>query len=240
MILQKYISQSGFCSRRKATDLILQKKVKVNGKIAEAGSTVLESDRVEINGKMLNLENKLSDKIYLLVNKPVGYVCTNRQFDSEMNIFELLPTKVNGIARSSLFVVGRLDKNSRGLVILTNDGDFAYKLTHPKYEVPKIYEVVLEETGTSLEAKNIIEHFKKGIDIGEGDGIAYAKNIIYTGPNHFRITLTQGKKRQIRRMFHSLGLRVQDLKRISIGKYKLPDDLKSGGFISLLSSQPIL
>ncbi|MEK9130094.1 MAG: pseudouridine synthase [Patescibacteria group bacterium] len=217
MILQKFIAATGFCSRRKAKELIKMGKVKINNQIAQSGYAVKENDVVEIDNKKLELPK---EKIYIKFNKPIDYVCTHGTFKGEKNIFELLPLKMN-----RLIIVGRLDKNSRGLIILTNDGLFAELLTHPRYENEKEYYVKIFNPSTvewlNNKSAEIIQRFKRGINIGEGDGVVRAKNIEYLGDNNFKIILTEGKKRQIRRMFKIFGLEVKDLTRTRIGKWKL-------------------
>ncbi len=221
MVLQKFIARSGYCSRRKAESFIVNGKVVVNGEIAYLGMRVDENDEVTICGKKLEPENK---KIYIILNKPIGYICTSRRFKGEKNIFDLVKVK------ERLFVVGRLDKNSRGLVFLTNDGDLAQKMTHPKYEHEKEYEVQLSISNLQSLINGIIKKLKNGIDIGEGDGIVKVKDIKYLKDGKFKIVLTEGKKRQIRRMFKSLGFEVEDLLRIRIGNLKL-GKLKKGEWI---------
>ncbi|MFH0857067.1 MAG: pseudouridine synthase [bacterium] len=149
--LQKFIASAGICSRRKAADLIEQGKVMVNGKPAELGMRVDENDKVEVDGFKTPLSplcerGGLKDgKIYIKLNKPVGYTCTNKKFKGEKNVFELVekhtpyPSQEGNYDR--LFIVGRLDKDSRGLVLLTNDGDMAQRLTHPSFGHEKRYEV---------------------------------------------------------------------------------------------------
>ncbi|MFA4833716.1 MAG: pseudouridine synthase [Patescibacteria group bacterium] len=211
-VLQKYIAESGYCSRRRAEELIKQGKVFVNGKIAEPGMRAGEEDEVKIGGERVGLPK---EKIYIKMNKPVGYTCTTRRFAGEKNIFSLIGRK------ERLFVAGRLDKDSRGLILLTNDGDLAQRITHPSFRHNKNYVVELESSIINSEA--IIRRFKAGVDIGEGDGLVMAKEAKYLGDKKFSITLGEGKKRQIRRMFGVLGLRVKDLVRVSIGTLELGD-----------------
>lgn len=218
MVLQKYIAQSGYCSRRKAESFIVNGKVKVNGEIAKLGARVEEGDEVKICGKKLELENK---KIYIILNKPVGYTCTNRRFEGEKNLFDLVKVK------KRLFVVGRLDKNSRGLVLLTNDGDLTERMTHPRYEHEKEYEVKLKVESKKLKVDGVISKLKKGVNIGDGDGIVKVKNVECLGDGQFKIILTEGKKRQIRRMFKVVGYEVEDLFRVRIGNIKI-GGLKEG------------
>ncbi|PKL72228.1 rRNA pseudouridine synthase [Candidatus Kuenenbacteria bacterium HGW-Kuenenbacteria-1] len=214
MILRKFIASSGFCSRRKAKELIKTGIVRVNGQKVESSQTIEQGDIVEIGNEKLELPK---EKIYIKLNKPIGYVCTNRKFKKEKNIFELLPLEAN-----RLIIVGRLDKNSRGLVILTNDGNWSEHLTHPRYEREKEYQVkIFNDQFSIFKPKEIIEKFKKGIDIGEGDGIVKAKEVIYLGDNKFKIILTEGKKRQIRRMFKNINFLVDDLVRVRISDWEL-------------------
>ena len=228
IILQKYISNSGYCSRRKAEEFIRLGQVRVNGKIAELGMKVLENDKIKVDDKLIVLPKK---KIYIILNKPVGVTCTNRKFKGEKNVFEFLPAEFK-----NLHVVGRLDKNSHGLVLLTNDGDMTMRLTHPRFGHEKRYVVQLKIKNEELKIKGIVNSFLNGIDIGDGDGIAKAKNVEYLENNKFEIALTEGKKRQIRRMFKVLGLGVIDLKRTAIGDIEL-GNLEEGLWKKLNNSE---
>ena len=206
MILQKAIATSGYCSRRKADELIRAGVVRVNGEIATIGDQAdPEKDNITIKGKALAGPEK---KIYIKLNKPLDYTCTNMKFKSEKNIFDLVDIQ------ERLFTVGRLDKDSHGLVLLTNDGDLAQRLAHPKFQHEKMYEVKVREEVKSPQA--VMNKLMKGIDIGEGDGTARIKSVKYLQDRVFIITLTEGKKRQIRRMFDWVGLKVIDLQRIGL------------------------
>lgn len=234
--LQKFIAASGHCSRRKAGDLIKEKKVRVDGRLAELGMKADENDKVEIfdNGTkiILNYSSvKDNNFIYIKLNKPIGYTCTNKKFKNEKNIFDLLASFSQN--KNRLFTAGRLDKESHGLVLLTNDGDLVQKLTHPSFEHEKEYLVLIstpEKGGWGVKnvgVKTILEKFKSGINIL--DGFVKAKEIKYLKNNKFSIILTMGKKRQIREMFKKLGHEVKDLKRVRIASLKL-GDLKEGDF----------
>jgi 23S rRNA pseudouridine2604 synthase len=226
IVLQKYISMSGYCSRRRAQELISGGYVKVNGKSAELGMKAGEDDEVTIDGKKISPESK---KIFIILNKPLGYASTARKFKGEKSLFELVDID------ERLFIAGRLDKNSTGLVILTNDGDAAYELTHPKFEHEKEYVVKISNFQFPISneiANSIIKKLISGVEIGEGDGVVSAKKIEYFGKNKFRIILTEGKKRQIRRMFKVLGYEVEDLKRVRIGNIVL-GNLKEGNWKEL-------
>jgi pseudouridine synthase len=206
IVLQKFIADSGHCSRREAERLIREGKVRINNKTAELGMRANPRDKVFIGKKRIFTKR---ENIYIVLNKPEGYVCTNRNFEDEKNIFSLIALK------ERLFTVGRLDKNSRGLVFLTNDGALAERLSHPRYGHEKEYEVKVKKE--DLNEEEIIRKFRKGVDIGEGDGYVRAKAINYLGDNKFRIILTEGKKRQIRRMFRACACEVVDLVRTRIG-----------------------
>lgn len=208
-VLQKVIADSGLASRREAEKMIKMGSIKVNGKLASLGDRAdIEKDIVTIKGKPLP---RPAGKIYLKLNKPVGYTCTNRSFPGEQNVFQLISLK------ERLFSVGRLDKDSRGIIILTNDGNLAQKISHPRLQHEKTYEVRLfaqrGEDFSDYEGRQIAYLLTKGVEIGEGDGIAKAKRTEYLQNNIFIITLGEGKKRQIRRMFGGLKLRVADLQR---------------------------
>lgn len=211
MVLQKFIAESGCCSRRRAEELIIRGRVQVNCEVAHLGMRADESDNVCIDGEKIELQK---NKIYIILNKPKGYTCTSRKFEGEDNVFDLVRVK------ERLFVVGRLDKDSRGLIFLTNDGEMAQELTHPRFEHEKKYKVRVRNLA-GVDVKNIENYFKKGIDIGEGDGVVRAKKVQYLGDNNFLIVLTEGKKRQIRRMFRSLDIYIEDLQRIALGNLEL-------------------
>lgn len=211
MILQKIIATSGYCSRRRADELIRAGHVQINGELATIGDQADPlKDIVTIKGKSLP---RAAAKIYIKLNKPRGYICTNRSFPNEKSIFDLVNVE------ERLFAVGRLDKDSRGLVLLTNDGDLTQHLAHPKFQHEKLYEVAIKEK--IIKPELITTKFKQGLDIGEGDGMVRVKSIKYLQNNLFIITLNEGKKRQIRRMFKLFGLTVADLKRPSLAGLEL-------------------
>jgi len=205
IVLQKFIADSGFCSRRQAEVLIKAGKVELNGEKARLGLRVGENDVVKINGKKIGLAK---ERIYIKLNKPAGYVCTNAGFRGEKSVFDLVNLKTR------MFVVGRLDKESRGLVLLTNDGELAQKLTHPSFQHEKIYE--LRVSGHLGRVNEVVKNIKAGVNIGEGDGVVKPKNVKYLDADRFSLVLTEGKKRQIRRMFEAVGCEVTDLLRTEI------------------------
>lgn len=206
MILQKAIAISGHCSRRQAEMLIRNGQVKINGELALIGVQAdPEKDTITVKGRLLGNAPK---KTYIMLNKPIGYTCTNRHFAKEKNIFDLIDLDLR------LFAVGRLDKDSRGLVLVTNDGDLTLKLSHPRFANEKDYEVKVKDEVINPEL--VIKNLLTGIDIGEGDGVVKAAKAKYLQNGVFIITLNEGKKRQIRRMFSKLGTQVVDLRRIGL------------------------
>lgn len=227
MRLNKYIAQSGHCSRRKADELIKGGAVKINGKaLRELGYQVQSSDKVVVEGKKIS---EKQNNLYVVLNKPAGYVCTNSQKFADKTIFELLPKSM-----ANFSIVGRLDKESRGLLILTNDGAFCHKVTHPKFKVQKDYIVNIKGEVSEED----MERTLKGI-VDDGDKLIFDKyKILRVADKQSRIqvSLHQGRKREIRRVFRQLNYKVLDLKRVRIGKvsvgkiiegkYKVFDNLR--------------
>lgn len=209
MRINKYIAHSGYTSRRKADDLIYESRVKVNGKIiSEPGYKVKDGDRVEVDGKLLSLEEKFYIKLY----KPVGFITSNFDPFNEKDLNDLVDIN------QRFFAAGRLDKDSEGLLIITNDGEFTNNLTHPKFKLGKEY-IVKIDRGLNKAQEKV---FEKGLDIGRGEKTSDAK-LTYLGDRTYRVIIHQGYNRQIRRMFKVLGAEVISLKRIRIGKIKLAD-----------------
>ena len=215
MRINKFIAKAGYCSRRKADELIEAGKVKVNGQVlTELGYQVDYSDVISIGGEILKLE----EYFYYKLNKPVGYITSNFDPHNDKDLNNLLDLD------QRCFAAGRLDKDSHGLLIITNDGDFANSLTHPSSGISKEYVVKVDR----LLDKDQIKEFETGLDIGNNEFTADAK-IKYIGENTYRVLIKQGYNRQIRRMFDVLGSNVVDLKRERIGAIYL-DDLKEGHY----------
>jgi pseudouridine synthase len=227
--ITKIIANSGFCSRRKAEDLVRKGFVFINQQPAQLGDKIDSNDKIKINNKIITTNLKLN---YYLLNKPRGYTCTNRKFKSEKNIFELLKNHKN-LYHEKLNIVGRLDKDSQGLILLTNDGNLTNKLTHPKYEHTKIYEVETEKYLNSF--SEIQNKFKQGIDINKNT-LAKVKNIKKINTQKFLITLTQGQNRQIRKMFLYFNIKVKKIRRISLGPLNL-NSLKEGKYRKLTKEE---
>ncbi len=217
--LNKYIASSGLCSRRKADELIKHGVVSVNGKIQkEPGYLVQLKDKVFVNKKLIHPEKHEYYRFY----KPAGYITTCDDEKGRKTIYDLLPEKL-----LSLKPVGRLDKDSTGLLILTNDGDLINALTHPSIKVPKVYIVTINSSIHTHE----LEQLANGVEL-EPEKIAYADiQVLEMDSKHteMQITLYQGMNRQIRRMFEHLGYEVKTLKRIQHATLTL-DGLKRGEF----------
>ena len=217
--LNKYIASSGLCSRRKADELIESGVVSVNGKtIKELGFIIQEKDKVFVNQKLIRPARHEYYRFY----KPAGYITTSDDEKGRKTIYDLLPESM-----LNLKPVGRLDKDSTGLLILTNDGDLINELTHPSVKVPKIYLVTID----SRIHKHQLEEMAAGIEIEKGK-IAYADIIVLEADNKhttMQITLYQGLNRQIRKMFEHFGYEVKSLKRIQHATITL-DGLRRGEF----------
>lgn len=215
--LNKYIASSGLCSRRKADELIKQGAVNVNGKIVtELGYTVEPKDKVFIDNKLVNPSKHEYYRFY----KPAGYITSRYDEKGRKTIYDLLPDNLK-----KLKPVGRLDRESTGLLILTNDGDFINALTHPSVKVPKVYLVSVD----AKVHKHELEQMANGVEILPGK-IAYADIQVLEMDNahtEMQITLYQGMNRQIRRMFKHFGYEVKTLKRIQHATLNL-DGLKRG------------
>ena len=212
MRINKFLADMGVASRRHADKMIESCRVTVNGEIATLGMHVEEKDVVCLDGVVI--ERKEQKLEYYMMNKPKGYVCTAKDDRGRKTIMELLP---EGIGR--VFPVGRLDYATEGLLLFTNDGDLAQKLTHPAHEVPKTYMARIEGTITEKDLNPI----RSGVEL---DGVLTKKckaHIVETHKEYTKvhITITEGKNRQVRRMFEAIGKNVAFLKRVSIGSLKL-------------------
>lgn len=208
MRLQKYIAMTGLCSRRKAEALIVAGEIMVNGNIVrELGTKVAIEDKVSYRGKELLLEKKE----YYLLNKPAGYTCSLSDPNADKLVINLIDSD------SRIFPVGRLDKDSEGLLILTNDGDFANRVIHPSKKIAKKYELVLKKN-LSEEQENIL---KKGFLLDDKPANFSEIKLINKNKNTYHVVIYQGRKRQIRRMIEQVANAVVYLKRIQIGHLKL-------------------
>ena len=224
--LNKYIASSGLCSRRKADELIEQGVVAVNGKtVTELGYLVQPKDKVFVNKKLIHPVKHEYYRFY----KPAGYITTCDDEKGRKTIYDLLPEKLAGLKP-----VGRLDKDSTGLLILTNDGDLINALTHPSVKVPKVYMVTVNAQVTRAE----LEQMANGIEI-EPNKIAYADiQVLEIDSKHteMQFSLYQGMNRQIRKMFEHFGYEVKVLKRVRHATLSL-EGLRRGEFKPIKPAQ---
>jgi pseudouridine synthase len=208
MRLNKYLAENSKLSRRKADEAISNGKIKVNNVVAEIGQIITEDDTVTLDGQVILNNNKKT--VTVLLNKPVGYVCS-KDGQGSSTVYDLLPDEYR-----NLNIAGRLDKDSSGLVILTNDGELLNELTHPSKNKEKVYEVEVDRELTKKE----IEQLKNGIDIGDSR-LSKFKGIENIGLKKYKIVLGEGRNRQIRRCFEALENKVIALHRIKIGDYEI-------------------
>ncbi|MFN8577374.1 MAG: pseudouridine synthase [Candidatus Sericytochromatia bacterium] len=225
--LQKIISEAGIASRRKAEELILDGRVSVNNKtVSELGTKANpDKDIIKVNGKKIDTNKP---KIYIALNKPFGIISSRKDEKDRETVVDLINTD------EYIYPIGRLDYDSSGLILLTNDGEITNNLIHPKYEVEKVYVVYIQ----GFIPDRALEKFEKGIRLEDGY-TAPAKVEIIREENNLTIlevTIHEGKNRQIRRMFDALGYEVTKLKRIRIGNIKL-DNLKAGEYRSLTNEE---
>lgn len=212
MRINKFLAEKGVASRRRADEMIAAGRVKVNGEVAVLGTDVNEKDEVFVDDKQISNAETVYE--YYLLNKPKGVVCTVSDDRGRKTVMDLLP---EGVGR--VFPVGRLDYDTEGLLILTNDGDLAFRLTHPSNEIPKTYMAKIEGTLTEKDLNPI----RSGVEL---DGVLTKKckaHIVETNKAYTKvhITITEGKNRQVRRMFEAIGRTVSLLRRVNIGKIKL-------------------
>lgn len=219
MKLNAYISNAGICSRRKAALLVKDGKVRLNGKVVlEPWLDVSDNDRVSVN----NRPALTARHVYIVFNKPKGVTTTLEDKYAEKKVVDFIPQDLGRV-----YPVGRLDKESRGLLILTNDGELCHKLTHPSFETEKEYEVLIKG---SVEEQTV-RGLKRGVTDG-GERLAVKSALIKDAGNGrtlIKAVVCEGKKRHIRRLFERFGLDVKDLKRVRIGNLEL-GDLKNGHF----------
>ena len=214
--LQKYMADCGVASRRKCEEYILQGKVTVNGKVInELGTKVIPSkDEIEFEGRTITSEQK---QVYILLNKPIGYVTTTIDQFGRDDVLDLVKVK------ERIVPVGRLDMYTSGALILTNDGDFVYKITHPKHEINKTYTVTLKGIITKQE----VEQLQKGVDIGDYITKPAKVKILKTDEekqiSRLEIVIHEGKNRQVRRMCEAVGRKVLALHRTKIGEISVKD-----------------
>ena len=211
MRINKFLAEKGIASRRHADEMIANGRVKINGQIATLGATLEETDEVLVDDVLISQTEKKEE--YYIMNKPKGVICTVSDDRGRKTVMDYLPETAGRV-----FPVGRLDYETEGLLILTNDGDTAFRLTHPTSEVPKTYLARIEGTMTEKDLNRI----RSGVEL---DGVLTKKckaHIVETNKAYTKvhITITEGRNRQVRRMFETICRTVAFLKRVSIGKLK--------------------
>lgn len=223
MRINKYLADAGICSRRKADDMIAQGNVSVNGvTLTKPGYDVQEGDEVRVNGQPIESG---SQKAYYVINKPIGCVTSVSDDKDRMTVIDYFDN--TGVR---LFPVGRLDYNTSGVLLVTNDGDFAYRLTHPKHQVDKLYRVRI----AGQISKEDISKLRHGVDIG-GFVTSRARVDVVTWTKHstlLDVTIHEGKNRQVRRMFEAVGKHVEELTRLEFAGIGL-GHLKPGQYRKL-------
>lgn len=220
MRLNKLIAERLGLARRKADALIEHGQVTINGQTASLGQQVSASDEIAVNGKPLPAAD--NTKLLIALNKPVGYVCSRKGQGGDKTVYELLPQEFQ-----HLNLVGRLDKDSSGLVLLTNDGELANQLSHPRYGKAKVYEVTLNKALLYDDEQDI----QQGVQLEDGPSKLALKNLDQAG-HRWQITMQEGRNRQIRRTFAACGYTVKALNRTALGPYNL-SGLSVGNYIKL-------
>lgn len=211
--LNKFLAERLGLSRREADDAILVGKVTIDGKKAVLGARIDKTSKVCYNNIVVPFD---TDFLYIAMNKPVGYVCSRRAQGDAPTLYDILPKEYQ-----KLKTVGRLDKDSSGLILLTNDGDFAFEMTHPKFHKDKVYEVELDRPLEPLHQQMISDF---GVMLEDGPS---KFTVIKIEGKKYTVILSEGRNRQIRRTFAALGYKVTALHRTQFGKYQL-SGLESG------------
>jgi 23S rRNA pseudouridine2605 synthase len=218
--LLKALVMAGLGSRRVMADAIKQERVKVNGNLALGFNQPVNIDHDQITLDSHPVGVRSEAFVYILLNKPAGILCTTKDERGRQTVLDLLPDQYK---EPGIYPVGRLDKDSRGLLLLTNDGNLTYRLTHPKFEKEKEYVVLLDRLLTDMDKNS----FEAGLELEDGMTYPTVVKEIKSAMPAYSVILHEGRKRQLRRMFQSLGYSVLDLKRVRLGSLKL-DSLAEG------------
>lgn len=208
MRINKFLAECGVASRRGCDKLIEEGAIKVNGKVCSLGQEVGENDCVTVNGERVVRKEKM---VYYIMNKPKGYVCTVKDDKGRKTVMDLLPKNIGRV-----YPIGRLDYDTEGLLLFTNDGDLSFRLTHPRNEIPKTYSAKIEGTVT----ENELDEIRAGVVIDGHKTKRCNARIAETDKSYTKIilTITEGRNRQVRKMFEAIGKNVAFLKRIKIGE----------------------
>lgn len=229
--IQKLLANLGFGSRREIEGLLSKGRIKVNGQLAKLGDRAVPEDRISIDDKLCRFKPRKNSRRILIYHKPEGEICTRKDTEGRPTIFENLPALREG----RWVLVGRLDCNTAGLLILTTDGELANRLMHPSYEIEREYAV---RVIGKISAMNIAK-LKKGVRLE--DGMAHFQQVVDaggTGMNHwYHVILTEGRTREVRRIFDALDIKLNRLIRIRYGNVFLPRDLPKGKFRDLTDDE---
>jgi len=225
--LQKLLAGAGHGSRRAIEEWIHAGRVTLNDKVAVLGDRATAADRICLDGRPLDLGGSRESTEVLLYHKPVGEVTTRHDPEGRPNVFERLPSPATG----RWIVVGRLDVNTSGLLLFTNDGELAHRLMHPSSEIQREYRVRLRGTPSPA----VLQRLRQGVTLEDGPASFDHIEAESTEGSHawFRVTLHEGRNREVRRLFEHQGFEVSKLSRIRYGNVDLPTDLRAGGFTAL-------
>lgn len=217
--LNKFLALQLGISRRQADELIEKGRISINGKAAKLGERFKEGDEIKLGEKIISKTRE--EKKYIIFNKPRGYVCSRKKQGENETIYAILPKEF-----SVLKPVGRLDKDSSGILLLTNDGDFAFQMTHPKFRKVKEYLVSLDTPLQPIHQQMIADF---GINLPDGKSQLGLERLDDSRKN-WKVIMSEGRNRQIRRTFSAIGYEVKELHRTVFGSYILPKDLNFGDF----------
>ena len=217
--LNKFLALQLGISRRQADELIEKGRISINGKTAQLGERFKAGDEIKLGEKIISKTHE--EKKYVIFNKPRGYVCSRKKQGENETIYAILPKEF-----SVLKPVGRLDKDSSGILLLTNDGDFAFQMTHPKFRKVKEYLVSLDTPLQPIHQQMIADF---GINLPDGKSQLGLERLDDSRKN-WKVIMSEGRNRQIRRTFSAIGYKVEELHRTVFGSYILPKDLNFGDF----------
>ena len=217
--LNKFLALQLGISRRQADELIEKGRISINGKTAQLGERFKAGDEIKLGEKIISKTRE--EKKYVIFNKPRGYVCSRKKQCENETIYAILPKEF-----SVLKPVGRLDKDSSGILLLTNDGDFAFQMTHPKFRKVKEYLISLDTPLQPIHQQMIADF---GINLPDGKSQLGLERLDDSRKN-WKVIMSEGRNRQIRRTFSAIGYKVEELHRTVFGSYILPKDLNFGDF----------
>lgn len=220
--INKFLAFHLGVSRREADRLVSEQRVRIDGSIADLGSRVSQGQSVELDNAVIELKNRYC---YLLLHKPVGYVCSRKSQGGKPTIYSLLPNNL-----TQLKSVGRLDADSSGLIMLTDDGDYAHQMTHPSHSKTKLYEITLNKDLEPLHQQMISDF---GVTLEDGISKFMLERQSEDSRKNWFVTMTEGRNRQIRRTFISLGYSVKSLHRIRFGSFSI-GNLKPGEYKEIM------